>query len=113
MCLVCYYDHEAEVELETEASIDTQPEASINKKSDAVIDEELETPIESDHAIEKDNFPEGSINSWENDYCQPSFTIQTTTPSKRKISTMEPYEYDEDYREEEIIEYPALAMEEA
>ena len=110
---VCYYDHEAEVELETEASIDTQPEASIDKKSDAVIDEELETPIESDHANEKDNFPEGSINSWENDYCQPSFTIQTTTPSKRKISTMEPYEYDEDYREEEIIEYPALAMEEA
>ncbi|KAF3504609.1 hypothetical protein F2Q69_00042215 [Brassica cretica] len=92
----CYYDHEVEVELETEASIDTQLEASIDKKSDAVIDEELETPIESDHANEKDNFPEGTINSWENDYCQPSFTIQTTTPSKRKINDSDYYTFKEE-----------------
>ncbi|KAF3555359.1 hypothetical protein F2Q69_00014110 [Brassica cretica] len=59
-----------------------------------------------------DDFPEGSINSWENDCYQPSFTIHTAIPSKRKINEMEPDEYDEDYREEEIIEYCGLAMDE-
>ena len=49
----------------------------------------------------------------ENDYYQPSFTIHTITPSKRKICAMEPDEYDEDYIEEEIIEYCGLAMQEA
>ena len=62
---------------------------------------------------EIDDFPKGYINSWENDYYQPSFVIQTATPSKKKISAMELDEYDEDYREEEIIEYSGLAMEEA
>ena len=56
------------MESETEASIDTQPEASIDKNSDAAIDEELEISIDSDHANEIDDLPEGSINSWENDY---------------------------------------------
>lgn len=60
-----------------------------------------------------ENFPKGSINSWENDYYQPSFAIQTATPSKRKISEREHDEYDEDYKEEEAIEYHGLPMEKA
>ncbi|KAF3560354.1 hypothetical protein F2Q69_00013587 [Brassica cretica] len=104
--VVCHCDHKAEVESEIETSIDTRPEASTDKKSAAAIDEELEAPINSDHA-------KGSINSWENDYYQPSFMISTATPSKRKTCAMEPDEYDEDYREEEIIEYRGLAMEES
>ena len=73
----------------------------------------METPIDSDHANEINDFPEGSINSWENDYYQPSSRIHTTIPSKRKIHVMEPDEYDEDYRDEEINEYRGLALEEA
>ncbi|KAF3516020.1 hypothetical protein DY000_02059897 [Brassica cretica] len=111
--IVCHCDLEAEVESEIEASIDIQPEASIDEKSEATIDEELEAPIESDHANEIDDFPEGSINSWENDYYQPRFAIQTATPSNRKISAMEPDGYGEDNIEEDIIEYGGLAIEEA
>ena len=110
---VCYCDHEAEEESENEASIDTQHEASIDEKSEVTIDKAFVAPIDSDPSNEIDDFPEGSINSWEKDYYQPSFTIQTATPSKKKIIVMEPDEYDEDYREEEIIEYRGLAMEEA
>ena len=84
---LCYCDHGAEVELDTKASIDTQQKASI--------DEELKAPIDNNDANEIDDFPEGSINSWENDYYQPSFAIKTATPSKRKISAMEPVEYDD------------------
>ena len=72
----------------------------------------MEASIDSNPSYEIDDFPKGSINSWENDYYQPSLTIQTATLSKRKISEMEPDEYDEDYREEEIIGYCGLAMEE-
>ena len=43
--------------------IDTQPKASIDKKSGAPIGDELEAPIDSDHANEIHDFPEGSINS--------------------------------------------------
>ncbi|KAF2561251.1 hypothetical protein F2Q70_00017253 [Brassica cretica] len=93
--VVCYCDHQAEVESEAEASID--------EKFGATIDEKLEAPIDSDHANEIDDFPEGSINSLENDYYQPSFVVHTAIPSKRKINTMEKDEYDENYREEEII----------
>ena len=70
-----YCDHEAEVELVAEASIDTQPEASIDEKFVVMIDEELQAAIDNDHANEIDDLPEGSINSWENNYCQPSFAI--------------------------------------
>ena len=69
------------------------------------IDNELETPIDSDHANEINDFPERSINSWENDYYQPSFAVHTSTPSKSKMSAMEPDESDEDYKEEATIEY--------
>ncbi|KAF2558643.1 hypothetical protein F2Q68_00016128 [Brassica cretica] len=92
---ICYCDHGAEVELDTKASIDTQPKASIDEKCKVTIDEELKAPIDNDDANEIDDFPEGSINSWENDYYQPSFAIKTATPSKRKISAMEPVEYDD------------------
>ncbi|KAF3521099.1 hypothetical protein DY000_02060105 [Brassica cretica] len=44
---------------------------------------------------------------------EPSSRIHTTIPSKRKIHVMEPDEYDEDYRDEEINEYRGLALEEA
>ena len=81
----------------------TQPEASLDKKTEAMIDKALEAPIDSDSANEIDDFPERSIKSWENDYYQPSFEIQTATPSKRKIIEREHDEYAEDYREEEII----------
>ncbi|KAG2293078.1 hypothetical protein Bca52824_039747 [Brassica carinata] len=67
----------------------------------------------SDHGNEIDNFPEGSVNSWENDYYQPSFAVHTSTPSKKKMSAMEHDEYDEDNKEEASIEYRGLAMEEA
>ena len=85
---VCHWNHEVEEESEIEASIDSQPEISIDEKLVATIDNELETPIDSDHANEINDFPEGSINSWENDYYQPSFVVNTATPSKRKMSTM-------------------------
>ncbi|KAF3508560.1 hypothetical protein F2Q69_00007109 [Brassica cretica] len=81
--------------------------------SEAMINKALKAPIDSDPVNEIDDFPEGFINSWENDYYQPSFAMQTATPSKRKISAMDPDEYDEDYREEDIIEYRGLSMEEA
>ncbi|KAF2574424.1 hypothetical protein F2Q70_00002817 [Brassica cretica] len=74
-CGYYYCDHEAEVELVAEASIDTQPEASIDEKFVVMIDEELQAAIDNDHANEIDDLPEGSINSWENNYCQPSFAI--------------------------------------
>ena len=73
----------------------------------------MEAAIDSDHENEIDDFPEGSINSWENDYYQPSFDVHNAIPSKRKMSALEPDEYDEDYREEKIIDYRGLAMEEA
>ena len=96
-------DHEA----------DEESEISIDDKLVATIDNELETLIDSDHATEIDNFPKGSVNSWENDYYQPSFAVHTSTPSKRKMSAMEHDEYDEDSKEEASIEYRGLAMEEA
>ena len=65
---VFYCNHKAEVESEAEASIDTQHESSIDEKSKAEINEELEATIGSDHANEINDFPSGSINSWENDY---------------------------------------------
>ncbi|KAF2556413.1 hypothetical protein F2Q68_00015322 [Brassica cretica] len=109
---VFYCDHEAEVKSEAEASIITEPKASIDekfgamihKKFGATIHEELEAASNSDHANKIDDFPDRCINSWENDYYQYSFAIQTAIPSKRKISAMVPDEYYEDYREEEIIE---------
>ncbi|KAF2610948.1 hypothetical protein F2Q70_00011168 [Brassica cretica] len=99
-------------EAENEKSIDTQPRASIDEKSGATVDITFATPIDSDPGNEIDDFPEGSINSWENDYYQPSFSIHTATPSERKLSAMENDEYDEDYKEEANIEYHGLAMEE-
>ena len=81
-------DYETDEESEIEASFSTQLEISIDEKLVATIDNELETPIDSDHANEINDFPEGSINSWENDYYQPSFVVNTATPSKRKMSTM-------------------------
>ncbi|KAF3555419.1 hypothetical protein F2Q69_00013577 [Brassica cretica] len=110
---VCHCDHEADEQSEAETSIATQPKISIDEKLVLMIDNELEEPIDSDHTNEIDDFQEGSLNSWENDCYQPSFTVHTVIPSKRKMSAMEPYEYDEDYREEEIIEYRGLSMEEA
>ena len=62
--------------------------SSLDDRSDTTIDKTLEAPINSDPANEIDDFPEGSINSWENDYYQPSFVVNTATPSKRKMSTM-------------------------
>ena len=110
---VCHCDHEADEQSEAETSIATQPKISIDEKLVLMIDNELEEPIDSNHANEIDDFQEGSLNSWENDCYQPSFAVHTAIPSKRKMSAMEPYEYDEDYREEEIIEYRGLSMEEA
>ncbi|KAF2551136.1 hypothetical protein F2Q68_00034971 [Brassica cretica] len=106
-------DYEADEESDIEASFSTQLEISIDEKLIATIDNELETPIKSDHANEIDYFLERSIISWKNDYYQPSFSVHTATPSKRKMSAMEPDEYDEDYKEEATIEYRGLAMEEA
>ena len=111
--VVCYCDHGAEVESKNEASIDTQLEESIDEMSEAMIDKAVEAPIDSDPVNEIDDFSEGSINSWKNDYYQSSFAIETATPSKRKISAMDTDEYDEHYIEEEIIEYRGFAMEEA
>ena len=108
----CHCDHEDDEESEIEASIATQHEISIDDKLVATINNELETPIDSDHANEIDDFTEGSIDSWENDYYQPNFVVHTSTPSKRKMSAMEPDEYDEDYKEKATIEFCGLAMEE-
>ena len=60
----------------------------------------MKAPIDNDHANEIDDFPEGSINSWENDYYQPSFTVHTATPSKRKIHIIHPDDYGV-YRDED------------
>ena len=82
------------MESDHESSIDNQPEASLDKKTEATIDKALEEPIDSHSANEIGDFPEGSINSWANDYYQPSYAIQTATPSKGRsvkrsmISTM-------------------------
>ena len=110
---VCYSDPGTEVELDNKASIDTQPAQSLDERSAVTIDKALEAPIDSDSANKIDDFTKGSINSWENDYYQPSSAIHTAIPSKRKISDMEADEYDEDYREGEMTEYRGLAMEEA
>ena len=100
------------MESETESLIATQPKASIDKMFGAKIDKTLEALIDSEHANEIDNFPEGSINSRENDYYQLSFPVHTAIPSKRKMSAMETDKYD-DYKEEALIEFCGLAMEEA
>ncbi|KAF2614597.1 hypothetical protein F2Q70_00012084 [Brassica cretica] len=94
----CYFDHGTELESETGASVDTQPRVLIDEKSGATIDRAIEALIDRDPANEIDDFPEGYINSWENDYYQPSFTIHTATPSKRKMSA--------------TMEYHGFAMEE-
>ncbi|KAF3545559.1 hypothetical protein DY000_02007760 [Brassica cretica] len=104
-----HYDHKDDEESEIEATIATQHDISIDDALVTTIDNKLETPIDSDYAIEIDYFPEGSIESWENDYYQPSFAVHTSTPSKRKMSALE---HDEDYKEEATIEYLGLAIEE-
>ncbi|KAF3544626.1 hypothetical protein DY000_02007871 [Brassica cretica] len=94
------------IDPDTGASIDTQPRVLIDEKSgatidraiEALIDRAIEALIDRDPANEIDDFPEGYINSWENDYYQPSFTIHTATPSKRKMSA--------------TMEYHGFAMEE-
>ncbi|KAF3493008.1 hypothetical protein DY000_02053111 [Brassica cretica] len=78
----CHWDHETDEESDAKTSINAQPEISIDEKLVATIDNEFEAAIDSDHA------------------------------NARKMSPMEPDEYDEDYIEEEIIEYRGLAMEE-
>ncbi|KAF2554928.1 hypothetical protein F2Q68_00015308 [Brassica cretica] len=78
----CHCNHEAD-----EESITTKHELSINEKFVATID--------NDHANEINDFLEGSINSWENDYYQPCFAVNTATPSKMKMSAMEHDEYDD------------------
>ncbi|KAF2587925.1 hypothetical protein F2Q70_00038600 [Brassica cretica] len=67
---------------------------------EGTINKALKAPIDNDHANEIDDFPEGSINSWENDYYQPSFTVHTATPSKRKIHIIHLDEYGV-YRDED------------
>ena len=67
--------------MEIGASIDTQPEPSFDCRFEATIDRALEAPIEraleapidSDLGNEIVDFPEGYIDSWENDYYKPSF----------------------------------------
>ncbi|KAF3595938.1 hypothetical protein DY000_02022729 [Brassica cretica] len=98
----CYSDPGAEIESDNGASIDTQPEPSFDGRFEATIDRALEAPIDSDLANEIEDFPEGSIKSWENDYYQPSFAIHTATPSKRKIRVIQPDEYGV-YRDEDGI----------
>ncbi|KAF3538655.1 hypothetical protein F2Q69_00020045 [Brassica cretica] len=59
--------------MEIGASIDTQPEPSFDCRFEATIDRALEAPIDSDLGNEIVDFPEGYIDSWENDYYKPSF----------------------------------------
>uniref|UniRef100_M4ETS5 Uncharacterized protein n=1 Tax=Brassica campestris TaxID=3711 RepID=M4ETS5_BRACM len=100
----CHCNHEADEESKIEASIATKHELSINEKFVGTID--------NDHANEINDFLEGSITSWENDYYQPCFAVNTATPSKMKMSAMERDEYDDGYKEEATIEYSGFAMEE-
>ena len=95
----CHCNHEAD-----EESITTKHELSINEKFVATID--------NDHANEINDFLEGSINSYENDYYQTCFAVNTATPSKMKMGAMEHDEYDDGYKEEATIEYSGFAMEE-
>ncbi|KAF2554800.1 hypothetical protein F2Q68_00016190 [Brassica cretica] len=53
----------------------------------------LEAPVDSDPANEIDDFLEGSIDNWKNDYYQPSFAIHIAIPSRRKICVIQPDEY--------------------
>ncbi|KAF3572772.1 hypothetical protein F2Q69_00058555 [Brassica cretica] len=89
---ICNCDHEAEQESEAETSFATQPKELIDENLVATINE-FDAAIDSDHANEIDDFPEGSINSWENYYYQPSFAVYTAIPTKRKICALEPDEY--------------------
>ncbi|KAG5396903.1 hypothetical protein IGI04_018717 [Brassica rapa subsp. trilocularis] len=98
--LVCYSDPGDEIESDIGASIDTQPELSLDGRFEVMIDRALGAPIDSDYANEIDDFTERSINSWENDYYQPSFTIHTATSSKKKICVIQRDEYGV-YRDED------------
>ncbi|KAF2566643.1 hypothetical protein F2Q70_00028043 [Brassica cretica] len=96
----CYSDSGAKRELDGEISIDTPPEPSLDCRFEATIDRVLEALINSDPTNEVDDFPEGSIDSWENDYYQPSFAIHIVIPSRRKIRVVQPDEHGV-YRDED------------
>ena len=66
--------------MDGEISIDTPLEPSLDCRFEATIDRVLEALINSDPTNEVDDFSEGSIDSWENDYYQPSFAIHIVIP---------------------------------
>ncbi|KAF2590878.1 hypothetical protein F2Q70_00038710 [Brassica cretica] len=92
-------------------SIETHIPTSINSLNHhKSIENLLEESIGSSPDDSIEDFTEGSIDSWENDYYNPTFAVDTTTPSD--IDIMHTEEYDEDYEEERAIEYHALLTEE-
>ncbi|KAF3486555.1 hypothetical protein F2Q69_00053109 [Brassica cretica] len=78
-----------------------------NQKS---IDNHLEESIDSSPDDVIEDFPEGPIDIWENDYYNPIFAVDTATPSDR--ANLHTEEYDEDYEEERATEYRSIRAEE-
>ncbi|KAF3537203.1 hypothetical protein F2Q69_00022309 [Brassica cretica] len=101
----------AEYETEYSESIETYTPTSIDSLNhQKSIDNHLEELIDSSSEDIIEDFPEGSSDSWENDYYNPTFAVDTATPSDR--DNLHTEEYDEDYEEERTIEYHALLTEE-
>ncbi|KAF3576753.1 hypothetical protein DY000_02031426 [Brassica cretica] len=87
------------VEYETKysASIETHTATSIHSANQKSIDSHKEESIDS------------SPDDWENDYYNPTMAMHTAIPTRDTLHTEE---YDEDYEEEQAIEYRAILAEE-
>ncbi|KAF2617898.1 hypothetical protein F2Q68_00040135 [Brassica cretica] len=107
-CLHCHCG--AEYKTEYSASIETHTPTSIDSANQKSINNHLEksNDISRDDVIEY--FPEGLIDSLENDYYNPTFAVDTATPSDR--ANLHTEEYDEDYEEERATEYRGICAEE-
>lgn len=72
----------AEYETDYSESIETHTPTSIDSfNHQKSIDNHLEESIDSSPSDIIEDFTEGSIDSWENDYYNSTFAIDTTTPS--------------------------------
>ncbi|KAF3510757.1 hypothetical protein F2Q69_00005748 [Brassica cretica] len=81
----------AEYDTEYSASIETHTPTSIDSANQKSIDNHLEESIASSPDDVIEYFPECPINSWENGYYNPTFAVDTSTPSDRANLHTEEY----------------------